>query len=80
MPYKITSEAVMTAETPNASNVVCTIHQLINPAVVAIPLLTPFINDCVNTKILSGPGDKAKTNEASENERRFSSILLKLLY
>jgi hypothetical protein len=65
----------MMADKPNASNVVCTIQPLIKPAVVAKPLLLPFIKDWVSTYILSGPGLKAKTQVANTNEKRDSNII-----
>ena len=42
----------------------------ISPAVVAIPFFEPFTKDWVRTKILSGPGESAKSIVKKEKERR----------
>ena len=42
-------EAAITADSPKATSVVCTIHPEINPAVVASPDLLPFATLCVST-------------------------------
>lgn len=62
----------ITAETPNANNVVCTKHPVIRPATTARPNLRPLVILCMRTKILSGPGDSAKANVAIENANKIS--------
>jgi len=59
---------------PNAKSVVWTMHPLISPAVVAIPLLVPLTKDCVRTYMLSGPGEIARASVAIEKEIRVSNI------
>jgi hypothetical protein len=69
---------VIITDNPKANKVVCTIHPLINPAVVAKPLLLPFTRDCVNTYILSGPGLHAKIRVATVKESKDSSMYYKM--
>ena len=56
----------MTTETPKANNEVCTKQPVIRPAIVAKPYRFPWVILCIMTKILSGPGDNAKTAVAKE--------------
>ena len=68
------SEFFIMAETPNANNVVCTKQPEINPKTVAKPNFFPFTILCVNTKILSGPGDNAKRAVANAKENKVSNM------
>ena len=58
----------MIAETPKATNVVCTKHPVTKPSTVAIPYLAPFVTLCISTKILSGPGEIANTADEMINK------------
>ena len=67
MIKKRIGDVVMIAETPKATSVVCTIHPEIRPAVVASPEARPLTTLCVNTYILSGPGENANKAVAPKN-------------
>ncbi len=56
---------LMISDTPKANKVVCTKQPVIKPATTASPYFFPLAMLKVSTKILSGPGEKAKAAVAN---------------
>ena len=72
MALKISGLSLITADTPKAKSEVCTRQPVIKPAMVASPYFLPLVILCINTKILSGPGEIAKANVADANANKVS--------
>lgn len=72
IPLNTAGLFLITAETPKANKLVCIKHPVMRPAMVAKPYFFPWTILCISTKILSGPGDRAKAIVAIENVRRIS--------
>ena len=68
------SDSFRMAETPNANKVVWTKQPEISPKTVTKPNFLPFTILCVNTKILSGPGDNAKREVAIAKDNKVSNM------
>lgn len=64
------------ADTPKATNEVCTKHPVTRPKTVAKPYFIPFDTLCTSTKILSGPGANASAVEAIKNDMTISVFKL----
>ena len=67
MKYNL-SLSLIIADTPNATNDVCTKQPVIKPATVANPYFLPFTILCIKTYMLSGPGDNANADVAIIND------------
>jgi len=70
MIKKMVGFSLIKTEKPKVNKAVCTKQPAINPATVANPCFLPLAKLKVRTKILSGPGAKAKSTVADANAMR----------
>jgi hypothetical protein len=78
MAYNNHSLSLMITAKPRATIEVWTMQPVIKPLAIAIPYLEPRATDCVRTKILSGPGEIARSKVANAKETSDSIIILEL--